>query len=148
MAIEWIKELCEGVDELAKEFGGNPDEALYKWAHKLEAETPQLLLRRTGFLILDLQVIHDLLHVGHSRGHLLGMVALLLRIHFSGQCYHAVLDFIRHGVVHLILNQRSIQILLYTGVQIGVNCLCFFFYAGESPQFDPRQPGSPRWTLQ
>src|ERR1017187_502150 len=44
--------------------------------------SPQLLFRRAGFLILNLQIIHDLLHVGHARGHLPGMVALVLRAHF------------------------------------------------------------------
>ena len=39
--------------------------------------TPQLLLRRAGFLILNLQIIHDLRHVGHSSCHLFGACALV-----------------------------------------------------------------------
>jgi hypothetical protein len=37
-----------------------------------------LLLCRAGFLILHLQIIHHLLHVRHSGGHLLGAVPFVL----------------------------------------------------------------------
>jgi hypothetical protein len=68
------------------------------------------LLRRVGFLILNLQIIHDLLHIGHARGHLLGAVALVLRVHFSGQPDYAVLHFVFHVVEHLVLDQRSVRL--------------------------------------
>jgi hypothetical protein len=44
--------------------------------------------------------------------------------------------------VHLVLDQRSVQILLDALVQIGVHGLCFFFDAHI------REPGRPPETLQ
>ena len=45
----------------------------------------QILRRGSSFLILDLQIIHDLLHVGHVGGQLFGIVARILRVHVSSQ---------------------------------------------------------------
>jgi hypothetical protein len=64
----------------------------------------QLLLRRPSLLVLTLQIIHDLLHVGHARGQLLGMFALGVRVHLSSQADYAAL----HVVVHLVLDQHSV----------------------------------------
>src|ERR1035441_486421 len=77
----------------------------------LGGSTPQLLLRRAGLLILNLQIIHNLLHVGHARGYLLGMVALGLRVHLSSQSNYAALHVVFHVVVHPVLDHTPVQIL-------------------------------------
>jgi len=58
--------------------------SLASFEYELPSALRQLLLRRTGFLILHLEIIHDLRHVGHSSRHFLGACALVLRVHFSG----------------------------------------------------------------
>jgi hypothetical protein len=55
------------------------------------------------------------------------MVALGLRVHFSGQRDDAALHFVFHIVVQPVLNQCSVHVLLNACIQIGVYGLCFFF---------------------
>ena len=57
--------------------------SLASFEYELLSALRQLSLRRAGFLILNLQIIHDLRHVGHSSCHLLGARALVFRVHFS-----------------------------------------------------------------
>src|SRR5208282_6657283 len=87
--------------------------------------TPQLLVRGTGFLILDLQIIHHLLNVGHGRRHRLGSRALVLRVHFSGERDYAALHRVFHVVVHVVLDQRGVVVLFNPVVEVRVHGLCF-----------------------
>src|SRR6266849_3003562 len=47
----------------------------------LPRSTPHPLLQRAVFLVFDLQIVHHLLHIGHSARHCFRSVALGLRTH-------------------------------------------------------------------
>jgi hypothetical protein len=58
--------------------------SLASFEYELPSALRRFLLRRAGFLILNLQIIHDLRHVGYSSCHLLGERTLVFRVHLSG----------------------------------------------------------------
>ena len=58
--------------------------SLASFEYELPAALRQLLLRRASFLILNLQIIHDLRHVRHPSCRFLGARALVFRVDFSG----------------------------------------------------------------
>src|ERR1035438_10056645 len=59
--------------------------SLVSFEYELPSALRQLLLRRAGFLILNLQIIHDLRHVGHPSCHFLGARALVFRVDFRSE---------------------------------------------------------------
>jgi hypothetical protein len=66
----------------------------------LARSTSRLLLRRARLLILNLQIIHDLLHVGHTRGTLSAWSRLYCQFTSTGQRDYAALHFVFHVVVN------------------------------------------------
>src|ERR1035438_6506941 len=62
-----------------------PEVVLASFEYELPSALSKLLLRRAGFLILNLQIIHDLRHVGHPSCHFLGARALVFRVNFRSE---------------------------------------------------------------
>lgn len=61
-------------------------------------------------MIFDLQIVHDLSHIGHTLGDFPGTVALELGVDFAAESDDGALNSVFHKVVHLVLNERSVQI--------------------------------------
>ena len=64
--------------------GSSKYPSLASFEYELPSALSQLLLQRAGFLILNLQIIHDLRHVRHPSCRFLGARTLVFRVDFSG----------------------------------------------------------------
>src|ERR1035441_3465101 len=79
------------------------------------------LLRGSRLLILDLQFVYHLLHVGNGTRDPFSLPAFGLRGDLAGQRDHMVLDRVLHGVVQLALNEGCVQVLLDPLIQIRIH---------------------------
>src|SRR5271156_1376228 len=86
------------------------------------AEDRRGLVRCGGLLFLHLELVDDLLHVGHAGGDTLDLCAPALGINVAGQLYDALDDVILHGL-HPMLYERRVEVLFDAGVEIGINLL-------------------------
>ena len=72
-------------------------------------------------MILDLQVVHHLPHIGDGVRNFSGAVALELGVDFTGQSDDSAFNSVFHKIAHLVLDECGVQVFLDAGIQIGVH---------------------------
>src|ERR1700730_6216019 len=80
------------------------------------------LIARSGLGILDLELVHDLLYVWNLRRGDFGFCFFGLGVHTTRQSNDAILDVILYVLVESSLDERGVQIFVYSFIQVRVYC--------------------------